>query len=266
MVKDKNTLIVSMTSWPKRIKYCSRVFFSIMESDCPKDKYHLVLVLCEKEFPNKEADLPEVLRLMIKAGDIELIWHPTNIFSHKKLMPVLKKYPDNPILVCDDDIIRPKHWLPTFLKDHAEHPDEIIVGGCVFDISFDGNVLNPVKRFRFDPPSCAGKIVKGARPANGFGGVLYPAHTFTDPRFFDEKLFMELSAYSDESWQYCFSIMYNKTMRWLSVHIPHQHGQQEGTYDCSMSKLRKPKDSYVNIYNKLLNYFPEFKANMKNYV
>ena len=62
-----------------------------MESDCPKDKYHLVLVLCEKEFPNKEADLPEVLRLMIEAGDVELIWHPTNIFSHKKLMPVLKK-------------------------------------------------------------------------------------------------------------------------------------------------------------------------------
>lgn len=253
---DPKTLIVSMTSWPKRIQFVAKAFASILMGNTPRNLYHCVLVLAETEFPNREADLPKDLQKMILCNEIEVIWHPINIFSHKKLMPVLAKYPDNPILVMDDDIIRPLGWLDTFIKDHIAHPSDVIVGGCVFDIGFDENGFNPIKRFGFDTPESAGKIITNRRPANGFGGVLYPAHIFKSPEFYDEKLFMELSRFSDESWQWAFNMMEGHTLRMLSKHFDHQCGQQSGTYDCSMTKMRDKADSYRNIYNRIIAKFP----------
>lgn len=252
-----DTLIVSMTSWPKRIQYVARAFGSILMQQSPtRDKYHCVLVLAEPEFPNRELDLPDDLRLLCKTNLIEIIWHPVNIFSHKKLMPTLAKYPNNPILIIDDDIVRPAGYLDTFIGDHETHPNDVIVGGCVFDVGFSNNEFNPIKRFKFDSPESAGKIITNRRPANGFGGVLYPAHIFKSKEFYDESLYMELSRFSDESWQWAFNIMEGHTLRMLSKYIPHQHGQQHGTASVSMTKLRTPTDSYVNIYRRIAARFP----------
>ena len=261
---NNDTLIVSMTSWPRRIKYVSKALFSILSQNVDNKLYHIVLVLAEPEFPNREKDLPEDLKLMVEEGVVELIWYKRNILSHKKLMPTLVKYPNNPILVCDEDITRPEGWLKTFIEDHKKNPTDILVGGCVFDISFDNGKFNPVKRFKFDDPNCAGKIIKNRRPANGFGGVLYPAHTFTDERFFNEDLMMKLSEFSDESWQFCFNIIENRTIRWISKHFAHQHGQQAGTYESSMSKIRagNKSKSYDLIYENLFKEFPEFKSSL----
>lgn len=264
---DKNKIIISMTSWPKRIHNVAKAIYSLLQQNVDKTLYHIVLVLCDKEFPNKEKNLPADLLLMYKSKCFEIIWTPTNTFSHKKLMPTLAKYPNNPILVCDEDIIRPKDWVSYFIKDHKQYPNDILVGGCVFDICFERNgKFNPVKRFAFDKPSNAGKIIKNRRPANGFGGVLYPVGTFTDPRFYDEELYMKLSKYSDESWQFCFNVIENRTIRWISKIIAHQHGQQAGTYETSMSKIRaNPKnkdDGYIAIYERLFKEFPEFKEKL----
>lgn len=260
-----DTLIISMTSWPRRIKYVAKALFSIWKQNVDKELYHLVLVLAEPEFPNREKDLPTDLRLMIESGLVEIIWYNKNILSHKKLMPTLAKYPNNPILVCDEDIKRTEGWLKTFIEDHKKHPTDVLVGGCVFDIGFDNEKFNPVKRFKFDDPNCAGKIIKNRRPANGFGGVLYPAHTFIDKRFYDENLMMKLSEYSDESWQFCFNIIEDRTIRWISKHFEHQHGQQAGTYESSMSKIRSgnKSKSYDLIYENLFKEFPEFKEKLK---
>ena len=62
-------------------------------------------------------------------------------------------------------------------------------------------------------------IFQTSRPANGFGGVLYPKHSFSDKRFFNEELFMNLSPTSDESWQYTFNVIENKILRQTSIII-----------------------------------------------
>lgn len=259
-----NTLIVSMTSWPKRIKFVAKALYSIIKQNVDKNLYHPVLVLAKPEFPNKEKDLPNDLRLMIENGLVEIIWYHKNILSHKKLMPTLAKYPNNPILVCDEDILRPEGWLNTYIEDHKKYPTDILVGGCVFDISFNNGKFNPIKCFKFDDPNCAGKIIKYRRPANGFGGVLYPTNTFTDKRFYDEDLMMKLSEYSDESWQFCFNVIEGRTIRWISRFFRHDFGQQDGTYESSMSKIRSgnKSKSYVQIYENLFKEFPEFKEKL----
>ena len=254
-----------MTSWPKRIKFVEKAIYSLIQQNVDKSLYHIVLVLCDKEFPNKENDLPETLKLMLENEVFEIIWTDRNIKSHKKLMPTLAKYPNNPILVCDEDILRPNDWLSYFIKDHKEHPNDILVGGCLFDVCFEPNgMFNPIKKHYFDKQEYAGQIIKNRRPANGFGGVLYPAGTFTDPRFFDIDLLMNLSEYSDESWQYCFNIIEGRTLRWISKIYNYDSYIQQESFKSAMCIMRDKKiiPSYIEIYNKLIDYFPEFKEKL----
>ncbi len=256
-----------MTSWPKRINNVAFAMYSIYRQAKGKN-VKLVLVLARPEFPNGESDLPHELQLMIRRNVFSVIWCDRNLFSHKKLMPTLAQFPSNPILVCDEDIVRPDGWVDMFISDHAKYPNDVLVGGCVFDIGFDGNKFNPTKFFKFDTPDCAGKVIRNRRPANGFGGVLYPAGTFTDQRFYDIDNMMRLSRYSDESWQFCFNIIEGRTIRWTSKIYPYQRGQQAGTYETSMSKARgnDKRDSYRAIYERLFNEFPEFKQKLQQHI
>lgn len=263
---NKDTVIISMTSWPKRIKFVAKAIFSLIQQNVENSKYHIVLVLATPEFPNREKDLPDDLQIMAETGIVEIIWYNKNIYSHKKLMPTLEKYPENPILVCDEDIIHPNDWLSYFIKDHEKYPNDILVGGCVYDVGFEKNgTFNPMKKHYMDRPEFANKEIINRRPANGFGGVLYPAHTFTDKRFFDIDLLMKLSKDSDESWQYCFNIIEGRTLRWISKIFNHQKGEQIGAWETSMGKMRtkdKKIASYETIYKNLFEVFPEFKEKL----
>lgn len=181
----KDTLIVSMTSYPGRI-HCVKDAMESITSQGKGLNCHYVLVLAEPEFPNKESDLPIDLLDFINNEGVELIWYPKNIRSHKKLIPTLKKYPNNAILVTDDDVIRQEGWLQMFVDDHAKYPNDVIAGAIAW--YFSKNLILK----RFDTLKCVNTgpingipniIYRFARPANGLGGTLYPAYTFTDPMF-----------------------------------------------------------------------------------
>ena len=256
-----DTIIVSMTSWPQRITLVAPALYSIYNHTLPQNAIHLVLVLAIPEFPHKELDLPIVLQKMIQAGIVELIWCDENWFSHKKLMPTLFKYPNNPILCCDDDVIRPHGWLECFYKDHLRFPHDVIAGTCCYQIGFDNDIFNPTKCVITNTADYAGTIMNCSRPANGFGGILYPANTFTDSRFFDTNLMMNLSARSDECWQFCFNIIEHRTIRWLSKPYPYSMLVQPNSQKTSMGQARVDGriTSYNEIHDMLFNSIPEFK-------
>ena len=82
------------------------------------------------------------------------------------------------------------------MSDHEKYPNDIIAG--TFSYHLDKNLV--LQRMTdFKQKNAGGKnnvpglVFNFARPANGCGGTLYPAHTFTDKRFFDEELMMRLS-------------------------------------------------------------------------
>lgn len=256
-------LIVSLTSYPARIKYVKNVLESLINQSVSFSLYHIVLVLAIPEFPNKENDLPIDLVKYINAypNEIEIIWYEKNIRSHKKLIPTLKQYPNNPILVCDDDIYRPNGWIRMFLEDHEKYPNDIIFGTSSWYFGNDYK-LKRFKQFKCEKSgsinNLSEQIFKTAKPANGLGGCLYPANTFTDKRFFDENLFMKLSPTSDESWQYCFNIMDNKTFRQTSKIIDYSKYFLDGTQEIP-SSLHKI-NNYTEINDKLFKEFPKFKT------
>ena len=138
---NNKTLIISMTSYPPRIKFVKNSFNSIIKQNISPTLYHCVLVLSIIEFPNKELDLPLDILNLINIEGIEIIWYKNNIRSHKKLIPTLKKYPYNPILIIDDDNIREDGFIQAFLNDHNKYPEDIIFGYSRF-------VLNKNYKFK----------------------------------------------------------------------------------------------------------------------
>lgn len=258
-----DTIIISLTSYPARIYGVYDVLSSLLNQSVDKNEYHIVFTLAEPEFPNKEKDLPENLVNLINDNDIEMIWYPRNIRSHKKLIPALKKYPDNPILIIDDDVVRKDGWLEMFINDHKKYPNDIIGGSFAyyFDKDFKWKRFIGKKRKQVNTANdVPGILLRNARPANGLGGVLYPPHTFTDPRFFDEDLMMKISPTSDESWQYCFNVIEKRIMRQSSIVFDPSESFIAGSQQIPTS-LHKV-NNYEKITESLHKEFPEYKETL----
>ena len=257
-----DTLLVSMTSYPARMYGISEVFFSLLYQSAQTSSYQCFLTLAKEEFINGEKDLPSDIQKLIINGWIKLIWYH-NIYSHKKLMPILQKYPDNDILIVDDDIIRTNNFIELFEKEHRLYPNDIICG--TFMYYFDKNM--EMKRLTgYSGKNCKEMnsvpniIFQSARPANGVGGVLYPKHTFSDKRFFNESLYMNLSPTSDESWQYAFNIIEKKILRQTSIIIDNSVNIVPGSQKIKTSLYKINQDKYSIINDNLIKLFPEYKT------
>lgn len=94
--------VISLTSWKARINTVSKTLYSLIQQ-CPG--FHIVLVLSEEEFPQKEAELPDDLMLFVENNFIELMWVYKNYKAFKKWIFTADKYRDVPIITADDDCI-----------------------------------------------------------------------------------------------------------------------------------------------------------------
>ena len=113
-----------MTTWPQRQKICVTAYQSILQQE-HSEPVHYVLVLSSEEFAKDDDLMAEMERL-----GVEVIWDKGNIISHKKLMPTLECYPDNPILVVDDDQQQREGWLQAFIDEQGEESGIKEIGGA----------------------------------------------------------------------------------------------------------------------------------------
>ena len=123
---NKELVIISMTSWKKRIGNVAAVIDSIIKNTVKPDK--IVLNLSLLEFPNKEQDLPGNLQSYINNNTIEIIWSERNDKAFKKFIPTMNKYPNAAIICIDDDFIYPKDLIETFINKHKEFPNNPLSG------------------------------------------------------------------------------------------------------------------------------------------
>ena len=120
-------VIVSMTSWVKRIKYVKSVAESIMNNTVQPDR--LYLNLSRKEFEGIE--LPQDLIDYFKSDERLVInWvEGENTKSMKKIFPILQYLNDDDIIIdADDDILFPNDLIESRLKDFKD-------SGCKYCIS-----------------------------------------------------------------------------------------------------------------------------------
>lgn len=120
----KEKVIVSLTSWSKRIEKLSIIecLNSICNQTYKPDK--IILYLDIDEFPNKNEDLPSYI---LEFSDrIEIKFCEKNLLSHDKWYWVFKEYPNDLIILLDDDIVHEENLVETLIYFHEKYQDSII--------------------------------------------------------------------------------------------------------------------------------------------
>lgn len=118
-------IIVSMTSYPKRIRNVAKSVFLLMTKQTRKpDEIHLWLSV--QEFPNKEADLPNELITLIGSEAVILHWLPKNTFVHKRHEYFKIARSDDLVFLIDDDVRYSDDLIETVMRAHNLFPNCIV--------------------------------------------------------------------------------------------------------------------------------------------
>lgn len=209
----KTKLIVSLTSFPERINTVYITINTLLNQTVKPDK--LILWLAESQFHNREQDLPKEL-LRLKDYGLEIKWCE-DLKSYKKLIPVLKEYPNDIIVTADDDLYYQRDWLESLYNAYLDNPKYVYTRrACGVKLKNNTITVNPHYANKNYSPTYLNQLMGGA-------GTLYPPNSLYKD-VLNENLIKSLILTHDDIYFWIMAIL-------------------KGTKVC----LIKNKD--VNIYN-----------------
>lgn len=193
---DKNSnIIIALTSYSERLNDIKYTLYSLFSQRLKPQKIILYL--------GYGTNIPESLAIFEKNGlNIEFC---EDIGSYTKLIPALKKHPNNVIVTADDDIYYPSDWLEKLYKSYQKASSEIHCHRAHL-IKFENN--NPLPYEKWE------KHITNVKPSyknflTGVGGVLYPPNCFSDEIFNQDK-FLTLAPNADDIWFWAMAILNNR--------------------------------------------------------
>lgn len=127
---DTSGIIVTMTSWPKRIKNVAKTLKTILDNNVLPEK--IIVNLSTDEFPGKESNLPnELVLLSQKNPIIEFHWLKHNTTVWKKIIPTIVRFKNANVICIDDDRLYPKNFIATFKEAASKYPSGPITGANI---------------------------------------------------------------------------------------------------------------------------------------
>lgn len=161
--------IISLTTWKKRIDEVSKTLFSLLRM-C--EDFHIVLVLYKDEFPEREEELPDELKLFINNNLIEVLWADENLRPHLKYFYTMQKYRNVPVITCDDDQIVFKNFAEILYESYLKNPNVIHACRCHRIMKSDDMVVLPYRKWKWNCKNISKPSFELF--ATGVGTVLYP--------------------------------------------------------------------------------------------
>lgn len=203
-------IIVSLTTYPKRIKIAGIVIASLMNQTIKPKK--IVLTLADSQFPKKK--LPLIINKAVKSG-LEIIWSD-DLRSHKKYYFVMQKYPEDIIITVDDDNYYYENTLEVLYNSYKKYPNAV---SCIFahKIEINDNKFQPYNTWKNDLPS---DIPSTNILAVGVGGVLYPPHSL-NAELFNDEFIKENCISIDDIWLKTMEILNNPPTPVVKTDIMH---------------------------------------------
>ena len=166
ITKNSPEIIVSLTSYPERIKQAYYTLYSLVHQNMQPNKIELWL---SKEEFNGSQSLPYEIFKLSEYG-VQICWTNHNIKSYKKIIPAVINHPDSIIITADDDIYYHKNWLSDLYNAWNKNRDlHVIPCHRMHKIILDKNVPLPYEHWLH--------AIHDVRPhirhlATGCGGVL----------------------------------------------------------------------------------------------
>lgn len=195
--KTYDRVIVSLTSHPGRIGIVYQTIQSLLEQSVTP--YKILLWLSEDQFEGREADLPGILLALEQDVDyFEIRFVKGDIGPHKKYYYTMKEYPDDPVIIVDDDAVYDRNLVERLLESYQKYPDCVSAMRVnLINFKRDGSFMDYAGwimdyKILLDIPSTQLVPV-------GVGGVLYPPHTLPEEAF-DIEAITENCLYCDDLW------------------------------------------------------------------
>lgn len=194
----KPRLIVSLTSYPKRMYDIHLCLYSLLTQNLKPDK--IILWLAEEQFPHRLKDVPKKVRELKKFG-LEIKWC-SDLKSYKKLIPALQQYPDAYIVTADDDIYYPENWLRGLWETQQQTGASMVAHRC-HEVAFEGDSFLPYAKWL--------KCIEREAPSytnfmTGAGGILYAPGCF-HPDIMNVARFQELCPHGDDIWFWSMALL-----------------------------------------------------------
>lgn len=242
ITKTKSDVIVSLTSFPKRIQTLWMVIECLMRQTVAPKK--IILWLSELQFPDKEK-LPMKLLEQQERG-LEIRFVPEDLRSHKKYYYTFLEYPNSPVLLADDDILYSPTLIEELLKDFT--PGKVHCGyGSYITRHHDGSV-RPYNEWSRKPDK---ENLNDFFFGSGGGTLMVPSSLYDDRC--KKKLFTKLCPIADDIWLNAMArinklpITKVRTEPVISVRITHN----ETLADSNLSKESKiNNDSQIEKVNR----------------
>lgn len=249
------SIIVSLTSYPKRINLVHKTIQSLLRQDLTPEK--IILWLAVEEFPHKEKDLPVSITRLINDKFNVFFYH--NIRSYKKLIPTLKLYPDSVIITVDDDMVYGENLLNSLVSSYLKYPSMIHCCRChLVQLDNDANPL-PYKKWLWN--DSLSHINPSYRNFfTGVGGVLYPPHSLSLD-VFDEKKFNKLCPDGDDVWFWAMAVLNGTLINRIIDHDKVKFGYIEGSQQDALWKTNKRYNDFM--ISKVFERYPELRVQIR---
>lgn len=207
----RDGLIISFTSFPKRIGYVWMTVESLLRQEYLPER--IILYLSKDQFPDGNTGLPKSLLKMCSRG-LDIRFVEGDLRSHKKYFYAFQEFPDKVIITVDDDALYPEDLIKTLWKLHLENPEAIIGNRAK-------RIYSSIPVYEHWPQIC-GKIKCRDLLFIGCAGILYPPHVMHED-VFDVDLIKKLAFSADDIWLSCMARLNHADM--MSTGYDYHHLQ-----------------------------------------
>lgn len=184
-------VIISFTSYPKRIGYVWQTVESLLRQSALPER--IILYLSEDQFPKGNKNLPtRLLNLMSRGLEIKFV--EGDLRSHKKYFYAMQEFYDKTIITVDDDCLYPEDIIQTLWETHCEYPDAVVGNRAK-------HVYSMIPRYEHWP-AVDHRMKSFDLLFVGCAGILYPPHTLHSD-VFDIPLIRRLAFSADDIWLSC---------------------------------------------------------------
>lgn len=245
----KEEIIVSLTSFPARIKLVQNTIRSILLQELKPDKVELWLA--EEQFPHKEEDLPLDL-LGLKDFGLDIRWC-RDIKSYKKLIPALIAHPKSIIVTADDDVYYDKKWLLKLVSAYSKNPQYIYCHKATKFSYYSGkfHAKGGGKDF-YNKPCYLNKLV-------GVGGVLYPPNSLYKD-ICDNERFTSLAPTNDDIWFWLMAVLNEYKICVVKKNVPKPVGVFQYKKTPTLTEINDHGNMlFWKDFECVLEYYPKAK-------
>ncbi len=249
VVLQEPLLIVSLTSYPKRLNIVHLTIESLMKQTKKPDK--IILWLAKEELSDEK--IPQnILKLKFKGLEIKIV--DENLKSYNKLVYSIEHYPTSNIITCDDDMIYDQTLIEGIYKKHKRYPKCIVAYRCTKMQKNSKNKLAPYLEW------------KGAinnRPshnlfATGVGGVLYPPKSLHS-EVNNKELFSKLSPHGDDIWFKAMALLNNTKVVMVNKKTAEKFTVIAGSQDQALWHINNGENKNDEQLKNVFDHFDLYK-------